>query len=199
MHFPLKSTAKVACITGESSPYYLYHPKVAKRIARVLPKVKLIAMLRNPVDRAISHYYHEVKKHRETLSFERAIEIEEERISGEFRKLLNDEFYHSPIYQWYSYKKRGIYIDQIIEYEKYFSRDQILILKSEEFFEYTTEVLQQIFRFLEVDAIFKVKDISPKNVGNYGKVDKKLHERLKSYFEPHNRRLYEHLNRDFGW
>lgn len=61
-------------ITGEASPYYLFHPLAATRIARVLPRVKLIAILRNPVDRAYSHYHHNAKYKRETLSFEAALE-----------------------------------------------------------------------------------------------------------------------------
>ena len=48
-------------LTGEASPYYLFHPHAARRIARLLPDVKLIALLRNPVDRAFSHYHHEVR------------------------------------------------------------------------------------------------------------------------------------------
>jgi len=60
-------------ITGEASPYYIYHPHVPKRISKILPNVKLIAILRNPIERAFSHYNHEVRLGAEKLSFEDAL------------------------------------------------------------------------------------------------------------------------------
>jgi hypothetical protein len=199
MHFPLKTSSRENFVTGEASPYYLFHPHVPKRITQVLPKVKLIALLRNPVDRAISNYFNQVKKARETLSFDRAIEDEEERTREELNKLLKHEFYDSVQYRWYSYKKRGIYIDQIKRYHKYFNHDQILILKSEEFFENIYGTLREVFKFLEVNPHFRPKDISARNVVYYNKINKDTYEKLKCYFRPHNERLYEYLNHDFGW
>ena len=73
-----------------------------KRVSEVLPHVKIIVLLRNPVDRAYSHYYHEVRKKRETLSFEDAIKTEEERLRGEFEKLIKNERYKSSNYIHYS-------------------------------------------------------------------------------------------------
>lgn len=78
-------------ITGEASPYYLFHSHVPKRVFKLLPHVKLIVLLRNPVDRAYSHYYHAVKHGIETLPFERAIEQEDERLRGEVARMLEEE------------------------------------------------------------------------------------------------------------
>ncbi len=78
-------------ITGEASPYYLFHPHAPRRIARLLPHVKLIVQLRNPVSRAYSHYYHEVNGGHEKLSFAEAIDREEDRIGKETEKLARDK------------------------------------------------------------------------------------------------------------
>jgi Sulfotransferase domain len=85
-------------ITGEASPYYLLHPFAPHRASITVPDAKLIALLRNPVDRAYSAYKHRVLTGRESLSFEEALDAEEERTSGELEKMLSDESYHSLTY-----------------------------------------------------------------------------------------------------
>jgi hypothetical protein len=89
----------------------------------VLPHVKIIALLRNPVDRAYSHYYHEVRKKRETLSFEDAIKAEEERLHGEFEKLIKNERDTSFNYIHYSYLARGICVDQLQRWNNFFKKE----------------------------------------------------------------------------
>src|ERR1700730_9070734 len=84
-----------AFLTGEASPSYLFHPHTPGRVAQAVPHVKLIVLLRNPVTRAYSQYHHAVELGHETLSFEDAIRGEEERTSGEQRKMLQDAHYYS--------------------------------------------------------------------------------------------------------
>src|SRR5437588_2037479 len=85
-----KYARKHSLITGEASPYYLFHPHAPRRISALIPKVKLIALLRNPVDRAFSQHWLEVQSGYETLSFKEAIESEQERLAGEWEKMLED-------------------------------------------------------------------------------------------------------------
>src|SRR5690606_20854753 len=91
-HFPLR-TGKEAdgnpgkWITGDGSPYYLFHPQVPARVKQICPSSRLIVILREPVERAYSHYQHEKRKDREPLSFEDAIATEEQRLVGEAEKL----------------------------------------------------------------------------------------------------------------
>src|SRR5579872_7315495 len=82
-------------ITGEATPYYIFHPLVPKRIFEFAPKIKLIILLRNPVDRAYSHYHHEVNLSVEKLSFEEALKAESGRLEGELDKIKSDETYYS--------------------------------------------------------------------------------------------------------
>lgn len=199
-HFPPKSKIGGKIITGEASPYYLFNPFAPKRIHRLLPNVKLIALFRNPVDRAISHYFHEVRAKRETMSLEEAMVTEEKRIEEDFTRMMKNEYYHGNIYQHFSYKRRGIYVDQLRSYMNYFRRDRVLILCSEELFENPEEVIREVFTFLGVDNEFRPPDLGAKHVGDYGdEISVGIRNYLIDFFMPHNQRLHEYLGRDFGW
>src|SRR5205807_8171720 len=91
-------------ITGEGSLYYVFHPLAPARVAKMLPQVKLIVLLRNPVDRAYSHFQHQLRQPGvEILAFEEAIDHEEERLAGEEQKLIDNPSYVSFNYNHYSY------------------------------------------------------------------------------------------------
>jgi len=199
-HFPLlpyKYYVTKICrqkfLTGEATPGYIFHPHV-----EALPHVKIIILLRNPVDRAYSHYYHEVRKKRETLSFEDAIKAEEERLRGEFEKLIKNERYKSFNYIHYSYLARGIYVDQLQRWNNFFKKEQILLLKSEDFFRDPQTSFDQALQFLGLPG-WQVNDFRKAHVGYYPKMDTAIRNRLLNYFEPHNHKLYEYLGINFGW
>jgi hypothetical protein len=187
-------------IAGEASPYYLYHPLAAKRAAEFVPEAKLIALLRNPVDRAYSDYQNRLREGNEFLSFEEAIEAEEERIGGEREKMLADEGYSSTSHRRHSYLARGVYVDQLKEWHEHFEKDQLLVIKSEDFFARPEESLGGVFDFLELPVWRpELLSVSLRNESDYEPMDPATRERLESYFEPHNQRLYEYLGTDFGW
>ena len=100
-------------ITGEATPCYIFHPHVPRRVFKTIPGIKLIVLLRNPVDRAYSFYHHNLRRGLESLSFEEAIESEVKRLRGELEKMMDDENYFSFNRQYYSYLSRGIYVDQL--------------------------------------------------------------------------------------
>jgi hypothetical protein len=186
------------CITGEASPCYLFHPDVARRVWATIPHVKIILLLRNPVDRAYSHYHHEVRLGYETLPFERALAREEVRLQGEKAKMLRDKHYYSNNYMHYSYLSRGIYIDQVKSWSEVFPQEQMLVLKSEDFFANTASVMSQVHKFLGVPDVEMVKMDRHKSFP-YPKMDQTLRQRLLKYFEPYNQELYDYLGRDFCW
>jgi hypothetical protein len=167
-------------ITGEKTPFYLFHPHVPERMAEVVPRARLIVLLRNPVDRAYSQYHHDMRRAQasgttDPRSFEEAIEQ------------------HNS-----SYLPRGIYVDQLLRWSEYFSKEQMLILKSEDFFKHTTETLTLVQDFL--DLPHQRLDLPPRKTdGRYEPMDPSTRRRLEAYFEPHNQRLYEYLGVDFGW
>lgn len=184
--------------TGEASPYYIFHPHVPGRIFKTVPGVRLIALLRNPVDRAYSHYQHEVRQGREPLLFEEAIEREVERLRGEREKMLADEHYHSAPHRFYSYLARGIYVDQLKTWMSLFPREQILILKSEDLFADPPEILDRVLKFLNLPK-WEIKDHLRYGAGQHVRVHPATRKRLTEYFEPHNERLYECLGENFHW
>ena len=86
-------------LSGEASPTYIFYPAVPSRMKKILPDVKLIVLLRNPVDRAYSQYHHTMRANKETLPFEKAIEAEEERCAGERERLVKDPYFVTRSYQ----------------------------------------------------------------------------------------------------
>jgi hypothetical protein len=185
-------------ITGEATPYYLFHPHAARRMAQAAPQARLIALLRDLVDRAHSSYRHQARQGRETLEFEEALEAEETRLRGERDRMLEDEHYASFNYQHFTYLSRGIYVDQLMEWSKFFSRDQMLVLKSEDLFDQTENVLKNVLDFLDLPD-WEPEATQPSHAYNYPGMSAATRQRLCDYFEPHNRRLYEYLGEDFGW
>ncbi len=185
-------------ITGEATPYYLFHPLTPERMAQVLPEVRLIALLRNPVERAFSHYQKEVRNGRETLKFEEAVKAEETRLRGEIDKMVEDEHYDSFNHRYFTYLSRGIYVEQLLRWSEFFPREQLLVLKSEDFFEYPKDTLQVVLDFLGLPE-WEPEGWEVGKKGSYEEMDPRTRRRLEEYFEPHNKRLYDFLGTDFGW
>ena len=185
-------------LTGESSPYYLFYPHAPGRLLRDIPQARLIALLRNPVERAYSHYHHEVKMGIETLSFEDALDREDRELSAEAEKVLQDETYRSFFYQNYTYLSRGIYVDQVERWTTLFGSDQLLVLKSEDFYSDPASTLMQVCEFLDLPPS-QLSTYRQYNLARYTPMQASTRERLISYFDGHNQRLYEFLGRDLGW
>ena len=175
--FPFRSEVASGDLVGEKTTDYLFNPNAAKRIQKDLPNAKLICLLRNPTERAISDYFMCINEKTEHFPIMGAMRID--------RGL---------------YRNRGLYLEQLKRYESYLKKDRLLILSSEEFFANPQKVLKQVFKFLRVDETFKCPDLSPVNVGkNKNLVSNEVYEYLNEYFKPHNQKLYKYLNRNFGW
>lgn len=195
-------------ITGEATPLLAHH-LAPERMADVVPQARLIVLLRNPVDRAYSLYQHWRTRGVETLTFEAAIEGE----SASLRGTSPHEDYADLADPPFEYLSRSVYVDQLVRWSEFFDREQMLVLKSEDFFERQRETLKHVYEFLglpdwEPDAPEQPSNESDKqkydrrkrNKGRYDeKMDPATRQRLEEFFEPHNRRLYKYLGVDFGW
>src|ERR1035438_7721757 len=124
-HFPLAARARrlqgstaITPLTFESSPYYMFHPLAPARIARDLPGVKLLVLVRDPVERAYSAHAHELARGYETEPFEQALELEDQRLAGEAERIVSQPGYHSHSHQHHAYLTRGLYADQIGRVDK---------------------------------------------------------------------------------
>ena len=193
----LKKT-KPNVITGEATPGYMYHPLAVRRIKDVVPNAKLIVILRNPVDRAYSHYNYNVKRNLELLSFEEALDLEEKRLEREIEKILKNELYELTNFLNYSYLYRGHYFDQLEKILKIFKKTQIQVVSSEELLKDPKKILNRIYEFLEVPS-YQNRNILNKNVGKYLKMNDTTRKFLVEYFKPHNEKLYNLLNTKFDW
>lgn len=191
-------------ITGEASPDYIFDLHAPQRISSAVPGVKLIVLLRNPVDRAYSHYLHNVRAAydvgRETLSFEEAIAAEESRLLGEREKMLQQESYFSYNYMHYSYLARGIYTDQLKTWFNLFPREQVLVLKSEDFFAAPNIIFKQVLEFMNLPAweLTKYKSYNSREEGT-ARISSATRERLVDYFKQHNQELSQLLGTNFDW
>ena len=196
--FPGKGSSKDPVQTGEASPQYMFHPHAPERIARDLPGVRLIMLLRNPVHRAYSHYQHQVRVGREKLSFEEAIEKEEERIEGEQKKMLADPSYNSFNYLMYSYLERGKYVDQVKHCYDLFGTERILLLQSEYLLDQPQSAFDEVISFLGLPP-HKLPEVKKYNSHTYTSLDPGIQTRLSVYFEPFNRQLYSLTGKEFNW
>ena len=185
-------------VTGEASATYIHNPKSTLRIKNTIPNVKLIVMLRNPVDRAFSQYFKIVKLGREKLSFEEAIEKEHCRLKGEEEKMLNTEKY-SMNYHNYSYISAGIYINRLKILFDTFNRKQILIIRSEDFYNDPEKVYEETLSFLNLPK-WKLTNYKKYNYyTDQPKMDSKLRKKLLEFYRPYNEKLYNLLGKDMKW
>jgi len=201
-NFPTRISKDDKYVTGEASPYYMFYPHAARRASVLVPNAKLIALLRNPIDRAYSHDQHQALRvegvGRETLSFEQALEAEEKRLRGEVERMMQDEHYLSPNHRHYSYLARGLYADQLVSWSKHFDRTRMLVLKSEDLFRDTAGILRATADFLEIPN-WTPEAYSIPNKREYTDLSPNVRRRLEAYFRPHSLKLYDYLGRDLGW
>ena len=154
-HFPLeiggRHVARPAlrpAIVGEASPYYLFHPLAAERLARDFPDIRIIVNLRDPVERAYSHYKEQRFHGRETLSFEAALDAEDERLRGEAERIAAEPGYCSTAHEHHSYLAQSRYADMLPRWFSLFPRDQFHITASEDFYADPDRHVNEIWRFL---------------------------------------------------
>lgn len=186
-------------ITGEASPFYMAHPLAAQRIAEHCPDIKLIVLLRNPADRAISHYHQEFRRHHDLLPLQAALDIEEERTSADWAALTAGELLTFSAAQRFSYRRRGHYAEQLTPFLEKFPRKNIAIYSSEYFFQQPLGLLPELYRFLGVDPTFQPADLLPRKPGDYGEADRTIRDALLQYYAPLNEKLFTLINQRFDW
>ena len=195
-HFPM-ARSRDGSITGEASPYYLFHPAVSSRIHEVVPDVKMIVLLRDPVERAVSHHKHEVRRGFESLGLEEAINVEPSRLAGEEETLVGDPTARSFNHQHYSYVSRGRYAEQLERYLRLFPRESLLVLESECFWEEPESAIGEVSAFLELDM--EGLALPHKNATRSSDIPHALRERLNALFAESNSALLPLVGRPFRW
>ncbi|MGY5148955.1 MAG: sulfotransferase domain-containing protein [Candidatus Nitrosopumilus sp. bin_68KS] len=183
------------CITGEDTPFYFWNKKAIERIKNDIPNIKLIVILRNPVDRAYSNYQLGVRSGSESLSFENSIKKEIELLdetddidSNNIEKFLRPR----------SYIAKGLYYNQIKNWFEIFPKDQILILSTENFQKNPDNTLEEIFKFLGLPNE-KIKNQQKRKVENYQKMNDETKDYLKKFFKSYNEKFFKLIEQKFEW
>jgi hypothetical protein len=182
----------------EASPGYLLHPLAPERVRTAVPDVRLVALVRDPVARAYSHYQHEVALGREPLSFEEAVDREGERMQGELERMLADAAYFSYAWWNYTYLARGLYAEQLERWLAVFPEEQLLIVPTDELAERPAETYASVLSHLRAPA-HDLGEYPRIYARDYGDMSPELRARLSAYFAEPNRRLCELLGRDLAW
>jgi Sulfotransferase domain len=186
-------------ITGEASPYYMFHPLAPQRIVAALPHTRLIAVLRDPVDRAWSHYQYECRLGAEGLPFQQALEREPDRLAGEVERMLVDPGYSSFAHRHYSYLARGRYAEQLERFYTLVPPSRVLVLQSEALFADPGAQLARVWRFLDLEP-HELGEASVFKAGHYLEaMPVTTRDWLQQYFAWHNQRLYGLPGIDFRW
>ncbi len=202
--FPLRRRMRVGgqrpLVTGEASPYYLFHPLAPERAAALVPRARLIVLLRDPVERAWSHYSHEVAAGREMLPFAAALDAEPARLNGSEQAIRSNQPGDvATFHRTASYVSRGRYADQLRSWLAYFPRDRMLIVKAEDLFEAPEAEWSRVAAFLDLSPGRARSTFAVHNRGGGESIPADARARLVDAFAEPNRDLASLLGTDFGW
>jgi hypothetical protein len=185
-------------VAFEGSPYYMFHPLAPSRIHRDLPGVRLLVLVRDPVERAYSQHAHQVGLGLETEPFERALELEDGRLEGEAERIVAEPSYISRNHWLYAYRTRGHYADQLEHLESIFGHERILVIDSGDFFTDPGPAYDQVLEFLGLPhhgrPAFTRQNARPRSP-----MPEALRARLEEHYRPHDERLAAWLGREPSW
>ena len=203
-HFPVSAPArrragKSMPVAFEACTYYMFHPFAIERIATDFPNIKLVAMLRDPVDRAYSAYKHEFARGFEPeADFGRALDLEDERLQGEIERMRLDPDYESHAHRHQAYTRRGQYAEQLERVLQYFPAEQLHVMESERFFAEPEGEFASLLDFLELDP-WSPASFEQHNARPSAPMPEHLRERLRLHYQSHDARLALLLGRQPGW
>ena len=187
-------------ITGEATPNYVFYPKAYSRVKQSLPNAKLIVILRNPIDRAYSHYNYQKKLNRgalENTTFEEIVKEEIEKMTNdgfekEFLRNFNLKTDRMP------YVHLGIYVKFLKKWMSIFPKEQFHIVKTEELEQNPNKTINDIFHFLDLQG-YEIPDLKKRNTTKYLEMKSDTRKMLYEFYKPHNEVLEKLLAMKFDW
>lgn len=185
-------------VGGEASPYYLWDPRVARLAHDLSPDLKAIVLLRDPVERAWSHYQERSQNGVEPLSFLAALEAEPARTAGELERMAGDPRYYSAAHDFYSYRSRGVYLPQLKNWTSVFPREQLLVLRSEDMYAEVQPVFDRACEFLGI-AQTELPSKRTFNASGRSSMPEEARRELTRYYAPLNEELEEYLGHSMKW
>ena len=201
-HFPLRRRTRggegPAKLTFESSGYYLFHPLAPERIARDLPRVRVVVSVRDPVQRSYSAYRHEHARGFETESFERALELEPERLAGEAARFAADPLHRSFSHRHHAYLGRSQYSEQIQRYVDALGANRVHVFDADRFFTEPAEEFATLQEWLGL-TVRPVPFLERLNARPGPPLDTALEARLRAHFAPYDAALERLMGRRPSW
>lgn len=185
-------------VNGEASPYYMYGPHIPRQLARSAPEARIIVLLRNPVERAYSHFWERTGRGVETLSFAEALAAEERRTARARLRVEADPSCYEPAYDYFSYRHRGIYLPQLQRIHDSFPAEQVLLLRSEDLYADPQAAFDSTCEFLGISHHL-IGSPSRHNEIRRDPMDPQVRQQLAEFYAPHNAELEAYLGRRLGW
>lgn len=186
-------------IVGEASPYYIYHPACAERMAQTIPDAKIIVLLRDPVKRAISHYLHMVwEGHESVQDIDSALDLESTRLQGIEQRLLADRSFVSRAHQHYSYIDRGHYADQLERLYSHFDPKNVLVMATEKLIADSKSSLSRIQEFIGLEPDPAI-ELEKRNASSKFEARPETLKRLADEFSESNERLGALVDAEIPW
>ena len=197
-HFPMRSSGDQTRIF-DASGYYMFHPLAATRICADLPNIKVIAMVRDPVERAYSAYKHEFARGFEwEKTFERALDLEDARLEGEVERMVADPAYASFNHRHHAYRRRGEYARLLEPFITGLGRENVLVMESESFWAEPEKEYARVNEFLDVESF--VPDRFERYNARPGRgLEPEVRASLQEHFAPHDAALGELLGHEPLW
>lgn len=198
-HFPLTRQLRgdPVQLTGEASPYFLFHPAVPARIAEHVPEARLVAILRDPVSRAWSQFQHEQARGYEDLDFRAALDAEQDRIAPELPHLAEPGYvgYH---HRHHAYVARGLYADQIRRYHEVLDPSQMLVVLTDDLQAAPQDTFDRVCDFVGLPR-HELEQAPRHHARSYSAMPDDVRQELVERFREPNRELAELLGRDLPW
>ena len=203
-HFPtraqraLRSRAGAPARVGEASPYYLYHPLAPTRAAAAVPDARILVVLRDPVERAYSHWKERRSNDGDPLDFAAAIDAEEDRLAGEEARIIGDPVAVSTAHRHWSYLDQGRYAPMLERWFAAFGRDQVLVEVSEEMYAEPQATFDRVTAHLGL-AGYRLLDPVAHNAEPSPDLDPGLRAELAARLAPSVRATEALLGRSLPW
>jgi hypothetical protein len=206
-HFPLQRRAdRIAETIGrpaqtfESSPYYMYHPHAMTRIATDLPDVRVVVLVRDPVERAYSQHAHEVARSFENeLDFLRALALEPTRLHGVVDQMVADPAAYSFSHQHHAYRARGEYIEYLVPMAKLLGRERIHVIDAGAFFAEPEKEYDAVLDFLGLPRVEMYPPFERHNARPRTGMPERIRAALSEYYAPYDARLAAWLGQKLSW
>ena len=204
-HFPTRAAhglrsrvAGKSLLVGEATPYYLHHPHAAVRARRLAPQARVIALLRDPMERAYSHWIERTRNGVETLPFADAIDAEAERLADEEARMIADPSYISFAHQHFSYIDQGRYARGLRRWMDVFPESQLLVHRSEDMYAEPALAYGQTLDFLGLGP-HQLVEFDAWNQKPKEPVEPQLMATLRAALAPDIAELEQLLGRSLGW